>query len=229
MNVYEIQWKLCLLKDVVAEEVPAEIAKLIDSTLATNDLLDFHESNKYKNYCFDSLYPVPADKIYRNETICSVRIRTISNELAQFFSNKLNHQYNYSLQGLSSSIKIIPRKQINKVFSLTPMILKFEGGYWKNVISFEEFEERFKVNLIKKYNLIMNTKIEEDFPLYTSLKLLNNKPVSMKYKDVSLLGDKIEMVIASNETAQELMYMALGTGLGEMNSRGAGFINFRWV
>jgi len=29
--------------------------------------------------------------------------------------------------------------------------------------------------------------------------------------------------------AQELAYMAIGTGIGEMNARGQGFVNFRWL
>ena len=41
-----------------------------------------------------------------------------------------------------------------------------------------------------------------------------------------LLGDKMEIVVANNKGAQELFYMALGTGLLENNSNGCGFVNF---
>lgn len=54
-------------------------------------------------------------------------------------------------------------------------------------------------------------------------------PVPAVYKNVKLLGDKIRLSVADNEAAQNLAYMSLGTGLGEMNSRGFGFINYRWL
>ena len=51
----------------------------------------------------------------------------------------------------------------------------------------------------------------------------------MKFKDITFLGDKIRLSISDNKTAQELAYMALGTGIGEINSRGAGFLGWRWL
>ena len=44
-----------------------------------------------------------------------------------------------------------------------------------------------------------------------------------------LLGDKISLNISDDKLAQDLAYMALGTGLLEVNSRGAGFTNYRWL
>ena len=78
-------------------------------------------------------------------------------------------------------------------------------------------------------NLFNHDNITDDFELYTTLEFMNRLPVSVTYKNVKLLGDKIRLSIADNETAQNLAYMSLGTGLGEMNSRGAGFINYRWL
>ena len=37
------------------------------------------------------------------------------------------------------------------------------------------------------------------------------------------------MHVADNEMAQKLAYLALGTGVLEMNSRGFGFVNYRWL
>ena len=61
------------------------------------------------------------------------------------------------------------------------------------------------------------------------LEFLNQGPIVMEYKNVKLLGDKVRLQIADNDSAQKLAYMSLGTGLLEMNSRGAGFVNYRWL
>ena len=95
-------------------------------------------------------------------------------------------------------------------------------------MTLESFEERIKVNLIKKWNVLYGEKLREDFELYTLLEFMNEGPIVMKYKNIRLLGDKIRLQIADNETAQKLAYLSLGTGLAEMNGRGAGFVNYRW-
>lgn len=61
------------------------------------------------------------------------------------------------------------------------------------------------------------------------LSLKNKKPISTNYKNIKLLGDKISLNISDEFLAQELAYMSLGTGLSEMNARGYGFVNFRWL
>ncbi len=61
------------------------------------------------------------------------------------------------------------------------------------------------------------------------MSIINKKPIATKYKDISILGDKIKFMISDNEQAQKIVNFALGTGLGEMNSRGLGFINYRYL
>ncbi len=36
----------------------------------------------------------------------------------------------------------------------------------------------------------------------------------------------LELEIAENETAQKLAWLAVGSGLGEVNSRGFGMVNY---
>ena len=54
-------------------------------------------------------------------------------------------------------------------------------------------------------------------------------PVKIPYKNIHLLGDKIDLEIANNEMAQKLAYFALGVGLGENNSRSCGFVNYKYL
>ena len=107
--------------------------------------------------------------------------------------------------------------------------MKNNNGYWKSKMTLDDFERRLKENLIKKYNTIINTKISEDFDLYTTIEFKNNKPIATSYKEIKLLGDKISLNIAENEMAQNLAYMSIGTGILENNGRGFGFVNYRWL
>jgi len=212
------------------EETQEKLASFIDCALGQEEtLLEMHKSKDYKSYCFDSLYPVEEDKEYKKDMIYTVTIRTIEPVLARFFTEQLVHYYNFDFKAIISECKVVQKKHIERVYSMTPCLIKDNRGYWKRYMNVYEFEERIRVNLIKKYNFYTNSKINEDFPLFTNFELKNKKPIATSFKGVDMLGDKINSVIADNEQAQEIIYMALATGILENNSRGFGFINFRYL
>lgn len=238
LKVYEMRLKIYLLQDISQEQTYAVFANYIDSCLAKNEsLLELHETNCYKQYCFDQPYPLEKDGIYKEGKVYTIRVRTVSDKLAQYFADYLANHYNHQIKGLTVKITIIPQKFISQIFSITPVVIKCDGtesdrqvkGYWKKCISFEQYEERLKSNLIKKYNRLTGEKMNEDFDLYRQIELKNHKPIAVPYKGRKLLGDKVWLQAAENEQAQALLYMALGTGLGEMNARGCGFMNYRYL
>ncbi|WP_425447270.1 CRISPR-associated endoribonuclease Cas6 [Dethiothermospora halolimnae] len=230
MKVFEISMLVFLLKDINSKEAFSKIGEFIDSGMAKKtELLELHNTNTYKNYCFCSLFPLENDKVYKAGNSYTIRIRTVNNELAKFFNNKLVNHYNDNIKALTSTIKVLPKRYIEKIYSITPSIIKTDKGYWKGNISLDDFERRLKENLIKKYNLLNNTKINEDFQLYTSVEFNNKKPIAIEYKGKKILGDKLTIHISDDEKAQELAYMSLGTGVLEMNARGAGYMNFKWL
>ncbi len=110
-----------------------------------------------------------------------------------------------------------------------PVILKSDNGYWRPHQTLAEFEELLKVNLIKKWNYFHGEKIDENFQWYTMIEFLNKKPIAVKYKNIKLLGDKIRLTIADNKQAQDISYLALATGVGDLNGRGAGFVRYQWM
>ncbi|NGU52443.1 CRISPR-associated endoribonuclease Cas6, partial [Clostridium perfringens] len=118
-------------------------------------------------------------------------------------------------------------KKINKLYSITPAIMKNDFGYWKNNISIDEYKNRIKQNLIKKYNNYMDENLPEDFEFIKNIKFINKKPIRFMYKEVKVLGDKLELEISDNKEAQLLAYMSLGTGILELNARGMGYVNYR--
>lgn len=229
MNVYELKLKVYLLKDIKQEDALNQIAGYIDETLSKNkDLLQLHQRNCYKNYVFCSLYPMAKQGVYEKDVVYTVVLRTIETNLAKYFEQKLKNHYNAAMKGLTCELKIVPRRMIEKIYSLTPVLLKDSRGYWKKYMSFSDFEERLKINLIKKCKAFSGNEIDEDFQLYTTIKLLNKCPIKIPYKGIHLLGDKIELQVAENPIAQELIYLSLGTGLLESNARGYGFVNYQW-
>lgn len=172
---------------------------------------------------------IEQDRLYKKRKIYTVTIRTIDSRLAKYFYEVCVNQFTEEIKALTSEIRILPRKMIQTLYTLTPVVVKDEKGYWRNHMNFAEYEKRLKSNLVKKWNRFENDKIKEDFQLYTLLEFLNDKPIGMEYKNICLLGDKLRLQVSDNVAAQNLAYMSLGTGILEMNSRGYGFVNYRWL
>lgn len=230
MQVFQIRIKIYFLQDIPAGKVQAKLTALIDQGFcADEELSRMHEANRYKNYCYDLPYPIEEDGQYQKGKIYTVTIRTVDSRMAEYFHEVCVNQFTAEMKALTAEIRILPRKAIQTLYTLTPAVLKDEKGYWRSHMGLAEYEERLKSNLIKKWNCFENKKMDEDFQLYTLLEFLNEgQPIGVEYKNIKLLGDKLRLQIAENETAQELAYMSLGTGILEMNSRGFGFVNYRW-
>ena len=54
-------------------------------------------------------------------------------------------------------------------------------------MSIDEYANRLKINMIKKYNEFTGENIKEDFPIFNSLKFDNKKPIAIKYKNIKIL------------------------------------------
>lgn len=230
MEVFESKLKVYACKDIKSEDSLTCISELMDkSFLKDGQLSKFHEENSFKWYNFNSFFPVELSKIYKAGNIYTIIIRTIDKKLAEHFQKVLVNEYTNYLKALTIETRNIPKKHISKIYSITPTVMKFNTGYWKGNETIETFERRIVENLIKKYNSYFNTKLSEDFELFTYMKFENQKPIATKFKNIKILGDKLTLNVAENSTAQDLAYLALGTGLGEMGSRGFGFINFKWM
>lgn len=230
IKVYELNLSIYLLKSIGFSNLNGEINKLIDKSFIHDEKMKkFHESNNYKFYCFNSLYPLEKDKVYKEGHIYNLIIRTIDINLSNYFKRYLANEYTDSMKGLVIKCREIPQKFIDKVYSITPVILKFEDGYWKTNNSAIVFEKRLKENLIKKYNSFFNEKIDENVEIFKYIKLENQKPIPVKYKDILLLGDKVTIEFAENEVAQKLAYIAIGCSVGEMGSRGMSYCNYKWI
>lgn len=230
ITVMQIRMKVYIMEDIPTGQVQGKIAEFLDKGLVQSaQFAEFHGENRYKGYVFDGLFPVEQEKIYKKDRIYTLTIRTIDSGLAKFFAEQAVNNYTGSMKGITAEIKVIPRKHIEMLYTLTPAILKCETGYWKDSLSLEQYEERLKVNLLKKWNQFYGQKLSEEFELFSGIEFLNKCPVAVDYKNIRLLGDKLRLHVAENKNAQKLAYLAVGAGIGEMNSRGYGFCNYRWL
>lgn len=230
MKVFMLTVKSYLNQDISKNNSLEEIGKLVDKVLSNNsDFLELHQKNCFKYYCFNGLYPIEEDKVYKADNIYSFQLRTVDKDLAMYLSNEITNHFTSNIKVLKVDLKIINQKHIDKLYSMTPTILKTEKGYWRGNLSSTDFEDRLKINLIKKYNSYTGEKINEDFPLFTAIEFNNKKPIATNYKNIKILGDKINLTIADDEVSQKIAHFALGAGVLELNSRGLGFMGFRWL
>ena len=231
MKSWVLELKVFLLEDIESHSAIEKIAAFIDSTFDKSEYWKkYHKDKKVKEYCFNSFYPVKVNaQKYNAGEIYTVQIRTISKELKEHFMKYLKDNITKELKGLIIKEKEIKYRYIDKLVSVTPTIIKTENGYWRENITLEEYENRLKLNIIKKYNSIFNENLDENVDLFNFIEFKNKVPVKVKYKNISLLGDKLVLGIAKNETAQKLAFLCLSVGLGEMNARGFSYMNPRWV
>lgn len=229
-ELFEIKVKVYVTQNITIDESTMEIAKLIDTSLLQDSAMKkLHEEKTYMPYVMNSFFPIERNGIYREGNIYTVLVRTISQPFKIHCEKILCNTYTDKLKVLSVQARKLREGIIEKVYSITPIVFKFEEtGYWGNKYTIDDFERLLKDNLFKKYNLFFNEKLDEQVELYTHLQFDNQKPIAVKYKNIKLLGDKITIQVAANETAQKLFFMALGYGIGHNNSRGAGFINAKF-
>lgn len=229
MKVYELKVKVYLQSDLSIDDSLVEITKFIDKCLCSNEkMAQYHHENKFKMYCYNNLYPLAINNMFTKDKNYTFILRTVDFEIAHFFNENLAKIRTDYLIGLVSDIKIIPKHLIQKVYNLTPCIMKTNEGYWKNTLGLDDYLNQLKKNSIKKYNQFYDEKIDEEFDFIEKIIFKNKVPIKLKMKNAQLLGDKIEIDIASNEIAQKLVYFLLGTGILENCSRGAGFLNYQW-
>ena len=110
MLVFELPLQIGFLVSVSAGEVSEQTARLLDRVLQERKgEPDGQGSPIFCPYTFDQPYPLEAEHIYMAGKIYTVRIRTISQELAEFFIRRLPGQGNGCLQVLGGELRLIPR------------------------------------------------------------------------------------------------------------------------
>lgn len=125
ITVFEIRLKVFLLKDIPLSKMLTAEAYFIDSVLTKDqEWLTYHETNQYKLYCMNGLFPLERDGIYKKEQIYTITIRTVEAELARYFAKELSNHSSNQMKGLIAERRIVPRKMISEIYTLTPVMDK---------------------------------------------------------------------------------------------------------
>lgn len=174
MLVFEYQCKLKFLKSINHKTIAEKINYFLDSVLAKDqEFLQYHENKGYKYYVTDAPWPIEKDGIYKEGKVYTLRIRTVKQELAEFFSEKLYAHTSKELLGIGGKLRIIPKKHIEELYSITPIVVKTDEGYWRGNMTVPEFEKIIKINLIKKYKQFTGQNISEDIMIYDDMGIYN--------------------------------------------------------
>lgn len=233
MEVYEITVRIYIANSIKVSDMQGVIAHFIDSYLSKDELFaQFHQEKRPKCYTMD--LPCPVEKgmqEYQGDKIYQFRIRTISGELSSYLLSGIAEHRTEEIKGLVRTVRVIPHKHISTVYTLTPVVLVDpEGrGYWRDIMSFSEYEEMLKKSIIHQYEAYTGEKIDQGYALYDQIELKNKCGIGVPYKGIALLGDKLSMQVSDNETAQRIAYYLLGSGLGSKGSRGFGFLGYRFL
>lgn len=102
------------------------------------------------------------------------------------------------------------------------------SGIGKTILIWKNMKKDSMITVTKKYMYFWEKAGAQTGRFYNHLQFLNRKMIGMRYKNISLLGDKIELCIDPDPVSQDIAYMLLGVGLGENNSSmGAGYVNYK--
>ena len=136
----------------------------MDSSLFFDESIgELHHQRRFKFYCFDQLYPMESNKIYQVGKPYTLTIRTIKKDLAIYFDRVLSHHESSLLQGKSTEIRTVPYRPIDRLYSITPVVLKNDKGYWRDWMTLSEYENQLFINLVKKYNESTGKKLDENY------------------------------------------------------------------
>lgn len=235
MEVYEINVKIYTLEDIFKEASLELLSKLLDQSFYKNERMkEFHTENRIKNYCFNNLYPLASNnEMYKKGEIYNFQVRCIGEDLINHFKKFLPNEYTSRIKVLTCNIKKIPKRTIERIYSITPLIIKISDEdktqYWRNIHNESDFFEYMRNSTIKKYELVTGETVDSNLQIFNYERIDNRKPIATKFKDKSILGDKVTLTIDTSEKAQNIAYTILGTGLADMCPRGYGFMNYQYV
>lgn len=230
INLWQIELKVFLLKDIAYRDVVTKVATFIDSALLNDEKWStYHLEQKYKGYSFNSLYPIMKNGIYKKGRVYTVQIRTVVEELKDFFMESLKDNVTEEMKGLLTHVRPMKtKKSIDKLISVTPLVIKTKKSYWRKEMNVEQFLKKICTSITNQYKELYGGTIDENVPIFTGIKFRNRFPIVTRYKKVKLLGEKVVLEVADNEIAQKLAFLSLGVGAGHMGARGFSFMNPRW-
>lgn len=226
MNYFEITITTLLKRDIYFADSGYVIGKNINRiTLLDEGLKELHPKKEYKNYVFNSFYPLEKDKFYKKDKLYIFKIRSLDYEFCEKIYRLSINLKSEDFKIISADINEINQRTIKEIYTVTPLIITVDNKPWMQKDDIELFKERIESNLEKKYKNFYNEDIDVKGKFINSIEFKNRKPMHYNYKNgIKLLANKVSILIQDNEEAQKVAFLARAVGIGEKNSAiGAGF------
>ncbi|WP_129599674.1 CRISPR-associated endoribonuclease Cas6 [Anaerophilus nitritogenes] len=225
MIFLELTVTVMLKKDIFFAESGYIIGKNINKAmLLDEDLKTLHPRREYKYYVFNSFYPLEKNKTYIKGRVYVFKIRGLDCKYIEKFARCLQKLESYDFEVISVATSEVKQKHINKLYSITPIIITKDNKPWLQGDDVEEFKKRLEANMEKKYKNFFGEDIDVQGKFIKSLEFKNKLPMYFRYKGIKLLGNKVNIEIQENNIAQKMAFVAMAIGIGEKNSSvGAGY------
>ena len=224
MNFVELTVTV-LLNDIYFSNSGYIIGKNINKSMLLSDRLkELHPKKEYKNYVFNSFYPLEKDKTYKKDKLYIFKIRGLDKELMKEMQECLKKLKSNDFKIISVAENEVYQEFIKDLYTINPVIVTVDNKPWLQGDNLELFKNRLEDNLEKKYKSFFNKEIDIKDKFIKSIEFKNRMPMGFNYKGIKLLGNKVRIEIQDNELAQDIAFLAMAIGLGEKNSAvGAGF------
>jgi CRISPR-associated endoribonuclease Cas6 len=222
-NYYEMIVAVTLEEDLKFLNSYEFIANMISRAMLNDEMLKtLHISNNFKYYTFCSFEPLERDKIYRKGRIYITRIRSLSSNFLLALK-KLLPRIDYPVEIVAMEIHKFPYRQVSQLVAVTPVIATVFDRCWTKEDGLLLLRERAHINAFKKYRDYFGDMKEPKDNFIEYIRQINNKPIKIPYKNVSLLGNKLIIGVKEDEVSQKLAFTVLGSGLLEKNAIGMGY------
>ena len=240
MKIIELKCTAYLKKGIDFKASFEIISKHLSHSMCQNKRYEKeHNENKFNNYCFGGFLPIEKSKIYKRGNTYEFSIRGVDEKFMNEFQNYIKQNTNNENFIVVEIQKIVlHQKFITELYSATPVIVtsskdmmgsskKEQPLYWtiNKDGDIVKLQKQLHENLLKKQKYFFNEDFKTDINFIQLIEIKNAVPqtIYLKDKNHTLFGNKFRIIPNEDEVSQKLAFLALGVGLGEKMSFGAGF------
>jgi len=225
LEYYELTITVYLKKDIALNRVGETLGQMLKSSMKfEKHLSELHASKGVKLYGYDYLYPRAVKGIYSQGHLYVFKLRTPIKETALTFMKTLDQHENDAIKVVAKQMK---QKQFNlktELYTSTPVVCTLGSRYWKKEEGIAIIQEKMEKNLVTKYNAFYGCLPEKQEGFLNYLEIKNDKPITIKYKSGSLVGNKFLVGFTADDVSLKMAYLAYSTSLLEKSSSlGTGF------
>ncbi len=225
MIYFESTITVLLKEDIYLNRAGEAEGELLKAAMPLSDhLKELHAQRGIKLYCYDYMYPRAEEKRYLKNRVYYFKMRTPVEQTANEFSKVLNgfETERFKVVGCQHQKKKFHEK--TEIYTTTPAICTLGRQYWQLEHGMDSVQEKIEKNLVSKYQVYFRETPERDSGFINYLQLKNKKPITVKYKTGSLVGNKFVIGFDADEVSQKMAFLAYTTSILEKSSSlGSGF------